>query len=150
MHSRVVMKHKGSISQTYLTRDGVVIPNLYKRARQVAEYPTTVMHLFEIAAELPVPQFYISDDAARSYIRKRFLHKKKVTFRTKYKQRLFDAFYDEVDSMMKESKYQEMGLMNTVVCALMRPAPCVGLTPLAILQKYFKKRPKRDQILVAP
>ena len=150
MHSTLVMKHKGSISQTYLERDDVEIPRLYKRARQIATYPTTVMRLFEIAAELPVKKYYISDYAAYEYLRQRFFHNKKITFRSHYKQRLFDALYQDVKKMMEQEKYQKMGLMNTTILALGRPAPCIGLSPFVILQRYSLKHSFKNKVIIGP
>ena len=130
------MKHRGSISQTYLRRDNKAVPDLYRRAKALAEYPTTTMNIFEIAASLPVDTFYIADDAALSYVRSRIYTNVKRTFRNRYKQKLFDALYDEVMKMLEESRYQEMGLAATVIIALSRPAPCVGLTPGALYLTY--------------
>lgn len=123
------MKHRGSISQTYLKRDNEVIPELYRRAKAMAEYPTTTMRIFEIAASLPVDMFYIADDAAMSYIRTRIYDKKHPTFLSPYKQKLFDALYELVTEMMAQPYYQNLGLTSTVIIALTKPAPCVGLTP---------------------
>lgn len=130
------MKHRGSISQTYLRRDNKAVPDLYKRARSMAEYPTTTISIFEIAATLPVDAFYIADDAALSYIRCRVYNNEKRTFRNRYKQQLFDALYEQVEAMMRQSRYQEMGLAATVIVALSKPAPCIGLTPMALYQTY--------------
>lgn len=130
------MKHRGSISQTYLRRDNKAVPDLYRRARAMAEYPTTTMDIFRIAASLPVDTFYIADDAALSYIRSRIYNNERRSFRNKYKQKLFDALYDEVSRMLEETRYQEMGLASTVIVALSRPAPCVGLTPGALYLAY--------------
>lgn len=140
------MKHKKSISQTYLRRDKVEIPRLFVRAKEIAEYPTTTKKLFEIAAELPTDQFYIADDAAMAYIRKRILHGIRTKYTNPYKQRLFDALYEEVSRMMKEDKYRKMGLKSTVICALSRPAPCVGLTPFVVFRTYCRFRAKKKEV----
>lgn len=140
------MKHKGSISQVYITRDKVAVPTLYRKAKTVAEYPTTFEKLFEIAAELPVPQFYISDDAAIRYIRHRMYRNHKTYHLSSYKRRLFESLYDTVCDMMKEDKYRRMGLAGTTTVALMRPAPCIGLTPNVIRQKYLELRKKQKTV----
>jgi len=139
------MKHKNSISQTYIKRDKEAIPKLFRRAKEIAEYPTTTKRLFEIVADLPTQQFYVADDAAMSYIRKRVMHGEHKKFRNPYKQRLFDALYEEVISMLKEEKYKAMGLKNTVICALSRPAPCIGLTPFVIFRLYVRNRKTNEQ-----
>ena len=116
------MKHKGSISQTYLKRDEVILPMLLRKARNMASWPTTMQQLCCIAASLPTPFFCIADDAALDYVRKRHLHGIVKTFRTAYRQRLYEAS-------------PEMGLQNCVWKALARPAPCVGLEPRIIQRK---------------
>ena len=137
------MKHKGAISQIYKTRDEVVVPELYSRAKSEASYPTTTRRLFEIAANLPVDRYYISDYAALEYVRNRVYRRqsKQITHHINpYKHRLFEDLYDTVMKMMREEKYAAMGLTDTVICALLRPAPCVGLTPATIWHMYRKGR----------
>ena len=94
------MKHKDSVSQIYIERDKF-LPRLLRQAKLVATYPTSMKKLYEIAANLPADKFYISDDAACEYMRKRCLHNITPQFISPYKQRLFDALYDEVIKMMK-------------------------------------------------
>lgn len=134
------MKHKGSISHTYKRRDAVAIPLLFRKAKTVAEYPISIPKLLKIAADLPVDRFYITDDAALRYVRKRFYGRKRLTYRSKYKERLFDALYEQVCLMMGEDKYRKEGLATTTILALSRPAPCVGLTPNEIYLRYLKLR----------
>lgn len=126
------MKHKESVSQTYIERDRIVLPDLIRRAKHIATYPTTMKKLYHIAAELPTDKFYISDDAAYDYIRKRLFHHITPTFISPFKQRLFEALYEEVTKMLQYEKYQQMGWKSTTILALGRPAPCVGLTPYII------------------
>lgn len=142
------MKHKNSISQAFVKRNNDVIPRLLRRAKEVAEYPTTTKRLFEIVAELPTEQYFITDDAAISYIRKRFLHGVHTKYMNPYKQRLFDALYSEVERMMKDEKYKAMGLKNTVICALTHKAPCLGLTPFAAFRLYLRHQKKQKQGIV--
>lgn len=141
-----VMKHKGSISHAYKRRDTVVIPFLFRKAKQIAEYPTNIHKLFKIAADLPVDRFYISDDAAVRYVYKRYNKKKHKIHRSEYKERLFEALYNLVCSMMAEDKYRKLGLTTTTILALSRPAPCVGLSPheIYLRQKNLRNRTKEN------
>lgn len=132
------MKHLKSITQTYIERDRKVLPELIRRAKHLATYPTSAKKLYHIAAELPTDKFYISDDAACEYIRKRFFHNIQPKFISPFKQRLFDALYHEVSEMLRQEKYSKMGLKNVTILALERPAPCVGLTPYIIGLRYRK------------
>lgn len=132
------MKHKGSISQTYLKRDEVILPMLLRKARNLASWPTTMQQLCCIAASLPTPFFCISDDAALDYIRKRHLHGIVKSFSTEYRQRLYEAFWDEFVAVYEKSP--ELGLQNCVLRALSRQAPCVGLSPHVIQLKIAHKK----------
>lgn len=137
------MKHRACVSQTYIERDRVTLPLLLRKAKHLATYPTTMTKLYHIVADLPTEKFYISDDAACEYMRKRLLHNIKPKFFSPYKQRLFDALYDEVIKMLQIKKYQDMGWKNTTILALGRPAPCVGLTPYIIglrIRKLHKNK----------
>lgn len=136
------MKHKGSVSQTYMDRDKKVLPELICQAKHLATYPISTMKLYHIAAELPTDKFYIADDAAYFYILKRVLNNVNVTFKNSYKQKLYDALYTEVTKMMKESKYAGMSLKNITILALCRPAPCVGLAPWGIWKALLRQRKK--------
>ncbi len=136
------MKHKGSVSQTYLARDKKVLPELICQAKHLATYPISTMKLYHIAANLPTDKFYIADDAAYFYILKRVLNNINVTFKNSYKQRLYEAFYQEVTKMMKESKYATMSLKDISLLALDRPAPCVGLAPWGIWKALLRQRKK--------
>lgn len=139
------MKHKGSVSQAYIRRDNEVIPDLYKRAAAIAELPMNVDRLARIAADLPVKHFCISDDAAIAYIRSRVLNGRNPKFRSIYKQRVFEALYEIVQEMMQSEKYRQHDIPAITVVALSRPAPCIGLSPKVIYQKYFvhRKRVRR-------
>jgi hypothetical protein len=134
------MKHQKSVTQTYIERDRKVLPELIRRAKHQASYPTSANKLYHIAAELPTDKFYIGDDAACEYIRKRFLHQVHPKFISPYKQRLFDALYDEVVKMKESEKYRSMGLKDVTLLALGHQAPCVGLTPYIIGLKIFRQR----------
>lgn len=138
------MKHKASITQTYLKRDREAIPHLFRVAKSLAPYPTTTKQLFEIAASLPCDQYYISDDAALSYFRNRRFHNRVVRFKNPFKQRLFDAFYDEVTSMMAQDRYKGVSVRDAVICSLSRPAPCIGLTPFVMYRTFIRQAKKRQ------
>lgn len=140
------MKHKGSVSQTYIRRDNEVIPSLFRRAVALAEPPFSVERLSVIAANLPVSQFYISDDAAIAYIRSRVLNGRIPKFRSQYKKMVFEALYEIVTDMMQSEKYCEHDIPAVTVIALSRPAPCIGLTPNAIYQKYYLYRKKTRRL----
>ena len=126
------MKHRGAVSQTYIERDNRVLPDLIRRAKHIATYPTSSKKLLHIAAELPTDKFYIADDAALHYIYKRHLHNIRPHFINPYKERLYNALYQEVVEMMKREDYCRLGLKTVTILALSRPAPCVGMTPRGI------------------
>jgi hypothetical protein len=124
------MKHKGSISQTYLTRDAQILPMLYRQACEIAEWPTTMRQLCCLAASLPTPFFCIADDAALHYVRRRLFHGVVKSFRSPFKQRLYDAFWREFHAIYLG--HPDISLQDCVWRALALPAPCVGLTPWVI------------------
>ena len=131
------MKHKGSITETYIHRDNVVLPALFRKAKEMASYPTTMKELCQIVASLPVPCFCISDDAALNYMRCRILKGRIKHFKSDYKNRLFEALYQTVRALMKvqSSKFKVQSIKSYTLQALDRPAPCVGLTPDEIQRK---------------
>ena len=139
------MKHKGSVSQTYLSRDEKVLPDLIRQARHLATYPISTMKLYQIAADLPTDKFYIADDAAYVYILKRMFKGVHIKFRNNYKQKLYDAFYEEVSKMMRMDTYKKMSVKNVVILALLRPAPCVGLAPWGIWKALLRQRKKKNE-----
>lgn len=130
------MKHKGSISQTYLKRDAEILPQLFRKARNTATWPTTMQQLCRVVASLPTPYFCIADDAALDYARKRLFHGIAKEFRSPYKQRLYEAFWEEFKTLYDAQP--DAGLQNCVWQALARPAPCVGLTPWIIQFKISR------------
>lgn len=138
------MKHKNSVTQVYIQRDEVILPRLFKKAKSIATYPTTMKQLCTMAANMPTPYFFLSDDAALDYVRKRFLHGIIKKFSTSYKNKLFEALYKEVLDIWSDEKYKDNSLQSVVLMALSREAPCVGLTPfiiqLKITRKMFKKK----------
>lgn len=129
------MKYKGSISQSYLERDKRIIPDLVRRAKYVVGYPTNLIKIFEVAATLPVKAHYISDDSAIVYVRKR-MQGQRHHFVNRYKEQLYESLFTEVRDMQQDGKYASMSLNDTVVIALTRPAPCVGLAPTGIRKIY--------------
>lgn len=131
------------MSQIYIERDKKILPDLVRRAKHLATYPVSMNKLYHIAAELPVDKFYISDDAAYEYMRKRILSGVRPSFNSPYKQKLFDALYQEVTNMLNCEKYREMGWKHTTMLALSHPAPCVGLTPY-IIGATIRKRNRHN------
>lgn len=130
------MKHKNNITQTYIRRDREVLPKLFSQALKAATYPTTMRQVSNIAATLPTPFFCIADDAALDYARKRFLNGTVKHFRSPYKQRLYDAFWEKFVAIKKECP--ALSLQSAVLRALSCPAPCVGLTPWIIQFKVSR------------
>ena len=142
MQSIIVMKHKGSISQAYLERDRRIIPDLVRQAKRIAEYPTNLEKIFKIAATLPVKMYYIADDSAIDYVRRRQCGRHRH-FNNPYKQQLYNALYEEVKTLLQHSKYQNLSLRDTVIIALSHPAPCIGLAPTGI-RKIYRLRYKNQ------
>lgn len=130
------MKHKNSVTQTYIKRDRDVLPMLFRQAVAAATFPTTMRKLCTIAATLPTPFFCISDDAALDYTRKRYLNGIEKKFKSPYKQRLYNAFWEKFCEIKNECP--QMSLQSAVFRALSCPAPCVGLTPWIIQFKVSR------------
>ncbi len=137
------MKHKGSITDTYIHRDNVVLPALFRKAKEVASYPTTMKELCQIAASLPVPYFCISYDAALDYIRNRLLHGRIKRFKTEYKNQLFEALYQTVLSLMEDGRRD---IKKVTLLALDKPAPCVGISPVCIMNKLYDLKNKKFKV----
>lgn len=138
------MKHKGSITQTYLDRDRMA-EVLFRQAKHLAEWPTNTMRLCEIAASLPVDEFYLSEENAVAYIRRRINHGIRKTFTNKYKQQLYEAFYERVMELRDLEKFRDASIPVLVSAALATPAPCIGLRPINLYviinrRKRIKKK----------
>lgn len=134
------MKHNGSVSQIYVERDRKILPDLIRRAKHLATYPVNMNTLYRIAADLPTDKFYISDDAAYSYMRKRIFRGIEPKFTSPYKQKLFESLYEEVMKMLDTEKYRQLGWKTTTMLALAHPAPCVGLTPYMIGETILRRQ----------
>lgn len=132
-------RHKGSISQVNVERDRMAAV-LYKEAKRVASWPTNTMRLCEIAAGMPTTEFYISEEFAVRYVRKRIYAGVVQSFTNKYKQKLYEALFDRVLELRKQDKYREASLPVIVQAAIMTPAPCLGLTP----RNIYMILPKRE------
>ena len=143
MQREVVMKHKGAISQVYRKRDEIIVPQLFTKAKQLSSYPTTMERLFKIAAEIPVDQYYLSDDTAVLYIRNRIFRGINKIHNSPYKQRLFESLYQKVCDLRKNERYKSRGLDYVTMLALQCQAPCVGLSPAVMLQKYLQLKNKK-------
>lgn len=141
------MKHKGSISQVNIARN-LMAERLFREAKRVASWPTNTMRLCEIAANLPVREFYIAEEAALAYIRKRINTGVSPSFVTPYKQRLYDALYERVRELQQQERYADVPLTVVVGAALASSAPCLGVTPrslyLLITHKKYKKKGKKE------
>ena len=136
------MRHKGSVSQVNIERNRI-IPYLYRKAKTLASWPTDTKSLCRIAASLPVPQFYISDEAAVYYIRNRLYHGKEKKFSNIYKQKLYRALYDKFLELMESEHYSNLSISELARKALTYPAPCSGLTPTTlytVILDYMKRR----------
>ena len=127
-----------------------MIPVLFRKAKRIAEWPTKKMRLCEMVADMPVPQFYISEEAAASVVGKRFYQGVYTTFQNPYRQRLYDALYEKVVQLKDTDRFRNASLLSIVSHALQQPAPCIGLTPISIYfllpkRKYppRKKEPKQ-------
>ena len=143
MQREVVMKHKGAISQVYRKRDEVIVPQIFAKAKQLSSYPTTMERLFKIAADIPVDQHYLSDDTAILYIHNRIFRGINKIHRSPHKQRLFESLYQIVCEMLNDGRYKSYELNNITILALQRPAPCIGLSPTVIWQKYWQLKNKK-------
>lgn len=121
-------RHKGSISQINVERDRMAAV-LYREAKRIASWPTSTMRLCEIAANMPTKEFYISEEFAVRYVRKRIYAGVAQSFTNKFKQKLYEALFDRVVELRKREKYREASLPAVVQAAIMTPAPCLGLTP---------------------
>lgn len=126
------MKHKGSISHVYVERDKKAVLEVFRQAKNCAEYPITVTGLLHLTAEMPTKKYYIADDAAYEYCRKRIFLHFRPQFKSNYKQKLYDAMFKEVNKMRHFECYKALSLRKIVALALDKPAPCIGLTPRVI------------------
>lgn len=140
------MKKRGDISQDYIYRDRVVLPELIRQARNIVEYPTTEEKIYQTAANLPTKRFYMSDDSATALIRSHIQNGIRPRFISLYKQRLYDALYEEVTRMLSESRYQGMSIGEVTTIALTHPAPCIGLTPKVIMRITVRNRKRHAKV----
>ena len=130
-----MMKHLNSISQINLERDREML-RLYRKAREVATYPTTSVKLCEIVASLPTSCYYISDTSAARYVSNRLKGKiPKFGVAFEKKRMLYEAFYIDFLKVRKMEGNQRKCISQLVDIALLRPAPCLGLSCRSIRQK---------------
>ncbi len=103
------------------------------------------MRLCEIAAGLPVEEFYISDEYAVRYTRNRFCYDKTTSFANKYKQQLYEALYEQFLELRQQERYAGRPLAEVVQAALCTPAPCIGMTPRAIYMHIPHRKYPRNK-----
>lgn len=124
------MKHVNSISQINIDRDREII-RFYQQAKRMVEWPTTTAKICDYISRMPTDCYYLSFDAAYSYVRKR-LNGVIPKFGTCFQRRkaLFEAFFLEYQEMA--GYYRQIGekrsVYNIVEMALERPAPNLGLS----------------------
>nr|WP_297658394.1 hypothetical protein [uncultured Prevotella sp.] len=137
------MKHVNSISQIKIDRDLEII-RFYQQAKRMVEWPTTTAKICEYVSRMPTECYYISFDAAYSYVRKR-LKGIIPSFGIYHQQKkvLFEAFFQEYQDLA--AHYREQGkkqcVYNIVELALERPAPNLGLSAKyiqGIISAHFK------------
>jgi len=130
-----MMKHINSISQINLERDREML-RLYRKAREVASYPTTSVKLCEIVSTLPTSCYYISDTSAARYVSNRLKGKiPKFGAAFEKKRQLYEAFYIDFLEVRRREGNQQKCISQLVDITLMRPAPCLGLSSRSIRQK---------------
>lgn len=120
------MRHKNSISQVNKERDAEV-RRLVNRATELAGKPATIERVCQIAVNLPVSKFYISDYWAVRYVKDR-LQGKRRTFNNKHKSVLYNALFGVVNRMLQNPRYAHLSVERVVYMALETPAPTIGLS----------------------
>lgn len=133
------MRHKGSISQVNLERDKI-IPVLFRQAKNTASWPTNTMRLCEVVASMPVPVFFIAPETAIYYARQRYFYNKYKTFKSKFKQTLYDAFYNNFVELMGAPDAKNQSIPMIVTKALRLSAPCTGLNPWQIYKVMLRHK----------
>ncbi len=123
------MKHVNSISQIKIDRDREII-RLYQEAKRVVQWPTTMAKICDYVSQMPTPCYYISFDAAYSYVRKRL--KGIIPKYSKYrhqKKTLLESFYNDflLTAEHERSQGNQKSVYLLVEITLQRPAPCLGL-----------------------
>lgn len=136
------MRHKGSISHINLERDKIV-PQLYRQAIKLVQWPADTMTVCTKAASLPVNEFYISNDAAVEYVRNRFYRNKLKQFRSTYKQKLYDALYEKFIQVVNLPENSNKPIPEIVTIVLASKAPCSGLTPLQLYYTMLKHKKRK-------
>lgn len=136
-------RHKGSISHTNLQRDKVVL-DLFRKAKSRVSWPADTMTICEAAASLPVDRFYISQDAAVCYVRRRYYHDKVTVYRSHYRQQLYEALYDAFTIAVGRPENRYRPLPDIVINILQSPAPCLGLAPFQIYLAVLRLKKKKQ------
>jgi len=136
------VRHKGCISQVNIKRDKAIL-SLYRQAMNIVEWPTDCMKICEIAANLPAPEFFISEETALVYIRDRYINNKNHRFNSPYRQRLYDALYQRFVSLREVPSNSNKDILSLVLEALQSQAPCIGITPQWIYYVITRQRKQR-------
>lgn len=141
-------RHKGAVSQINLERDKMVHA-LFKKAKNMVQWPTRIATICELVAMMPVPKFFISFETAVVYIRRRYYYNTQITFEAQHKQLLYDALYARFIELRDNQSYKNVSLPGLVLKALESQAPCVGISPCVIYEivlNYRKQAKKQIKI----
>ncbi len=135
------MRHKGSVSQVNKKRNETLL-SLFSKAKNKVSWPADMKKICRVMADMPVGEFYISDEAATVYAWQRFYHGQRKRFKSRRRQRLYDAFYQKVLELKRKPEYKESPISTIATIALLQPAPCIGLEPSFIYTILLKERGK--------
>lgn len=114
---------------------------LFRKAKRMVEYPTTMAKICDYIAKMPASCYYLADSTAYRYVCKR-INGKKPKF-GKYqamKEKLFEAFYQDFLRLRQMEQYKEYNTKHLVYVCLDLPAPNIGMAPRYIQMKinnYF-------------
>ena len=131
------MRHVNSVSQVNKERDDEII-KLYNRAKAIVGTPATIERICNIAANMSVSRFYISEEWAIRYIKDR-MNGKVRNYRNRRKRTLYNALYDSYRYYARKKEYAEWSTARIIDLALSQPAPFIGLSP-DTLQRYLCRR----------
>lgn len=120
------MKHKNSISQVNIERDRELL-RMFRVAKKNVPWPTSVNKLCDYVIRMPASRFYISEEMAVRYVRKR-MNGRQRPFRNHRKCALYEAFYREFLLVKSHPDNADLPLFVLVYRALQRPAPFIGVS----------------------
>ncbi len=139
------MRHIGSVSQVNKKRNEALL-SLFAKAKYKVSYPTSMTKICRVIADMPVGEFFISDEAATVYACQRYYHGEQKLFRSPRRQLLYEAFYKELLKLKAQAHHTDTPISALVTIALMMPAPCIGLEPSAIYMILPHKRHKKRRM----